>query len=113
MMLLIFTILLATGFAYVGLQNTIGVPLKVGDYFFESVPLYLVCLGSLLVGLIIGYIFSLIKSVASSFTLHGKDKKIEKLKEEILSMRKKMHQLELENAHFTSEDADPVEDKSL
>jgi putative membrane protein len=96
---LILILLLVTGsiLAYLSHNNLMLVSVNLGPYVFSDVPLFYVIIGSLLAGLILSYLISLIHSISTSFTLRGKEKEIQKNKNEVLELTKRVHQLELEN----------------
>lgn len=116
-MVIIIVIVLSLIFAFFATQNTSGVTLRIGATMLVNLPLYLVVLGSLLVGFLISWIFSLIDSLSSKFTIHGKDSTIKQTKKTVVDLTKKVHQLELENAKLETELRDrsegKVDDKSL
>ncbi len=96
--------------AYLSLQNTMLVTLSFLDYTVPHLPLYVIIIGSMLVGFLLSYLIHLINSVFVFFTLHGKDKTIMSEKKEVAELTKRIHQLELENAKLSkaanSEEAD-------
>ena len=61
-------------------------------------PLYLVILGSLLVGFLIAGVLSSANSIFSAFKIMGKDTTISNSQKEIDSLKETIHDLELENA---------------
>lgn len=69
-------------------------------YTIENVPLYLVILGSLLLGFLIAGVLSSITSMFSAFKIMGKDNTINSSQKEIESLKEKIHQLELEKAQL-------------
>lgn len=97
MSFLLIAVIIGAIFAYIATQNTNGVPLNLGPYSWSSLPLYIVVLGSLLVGLLVGWLMSMIDGIASAFTLHGKDKKIRQAESEVELLRERIHKLEIEN----------------
>lgn len=65
-----------------------------------SIPLYLVILGSLLVGFIIAGIISSINSMFSAFKIMGKNNAINSSQKEIENLKEQIHNLELENVEL-------------
>jgi hypothetical protein len=64
---------------------------------FSDIPLFYIIIGSLLIGLGLSYLYALIRSISTGFTMRKKDKKIKETKSEIVDLTKRIHQLELEN----------------
>jgi len=62
-----------------------------------DIPLFYIIIGSLLVGLGLSYLYALIRSISTGFTMRKKDKKIKETRSEIVDLTKRIHQLELEN----------------
>lgn len=117
MLTLIAVVLMSFLFAYFSTQNTGGVSLHLGNSTWRNVPLYLIALGSLLIGVIISWLISLVDILSSKLTLLGKDSTIKQTKHTIGDLTKKVHQLELENAKLESEKTarsdQKMKDKSL
>jgi hypothetical protein len=72
----------------------------VAGYSYDSMPLYLVILGSLLFGFLIAGVLSSINSMFSAFKIMGKNNTINSSQKEIESLKEKIHQLELENVEL-------------
>jgi cell division protein FtsB len=84
------------------------VTLKFVGYSFDNVPLYLVILGSLLVGFLVAGVISSINSMFSAFKIMGKDNAISSSHKEVESLKEKNHQLELEIARLKGPKTAPV-----
>lgn len=100
MLFLITVILASLGFVYFALQNMAGITITLANYQLLDVPIYLVVLGSLLLGLFISWLLSTISSIATEFTIYGKDKKINRAEHAIDDLHKKIVGLEKENAQL-------------
>lgn len=85
MFALIILVIFGLGTAYFATQNTMPTILYIGNYRIADVPMYFVIIGSLLLGVFISWIISIID--------RSPDKTIDALKEE-------KHDLEIENARF-------------
>ena len=82
---------------YIAQNNLTQVDLHVGSYTYPDIPLFYIIIGSLLTGLCLAYLFSLVTSIFTGFTIRGKNNKIKQTKSEIVNLTKRIHQLELEN----------------
>ncbi len=111
MFTLILGIVFGLLFAYFATQNTAGVTLRIADITLTNIPLYLIALGSLLIGFLISGLFSLIEGVSASLALIGKDSKIRHTENQVEEMSKKVQALEIENARLKGEN-EAVEDRS-
>lgn len=100
MEIIIFAVIVGSGIAYFATQNTNLISLHLGPYLTPEVPLYFVIIGTLLLGLLLSWIFSLVNSISSKMTLHGKENEIKKDEKTIAELTKEIHQLELENTRL-------------
>ena len=103
MLTLILLLLGGSVIAYLSLQNVMIVSLNFLDYTIESIPLFYVIIGSMLVGILLSYVIHLINSIFVFFTMHDKDKKIMDDQKQVAELTKRIHQLELENARLEKE----------
>ncbi len=95
-LLLVFGILAALFAA----QNTVNLDVTLLGYTLHQIPLYLIMLGSLLVGILVSSVFNLSNIISSSLKIHGKDVKLKKSKNTETDLNNRIHQLELENARL-------------
>lgn len=116
-MLTLILLLVAGGLlAFVAQSNLEPVSVVVGPYTLADVPLFYVIICSLLAGLLLSYVFHLVRDISSKLALRGKSKEISRTKDEVLELTKRVHQLELENQKLKlghKEDAKPLDTKSL
>ena len=98
MIVLLITILLGLCFAFFATQNTTGVTLHIASYTISQIPLYLVSLGSLLIGAIIAIIINLVHDLGNFLILRKKENTIRELKKTLGELLKRVHQLEIEEA---------------
>jgi uncharacterized protein HemY len=103
MFVLILVLLIGLGIAYFATQNTAGVNITLANNTFEGVSLYLIVLGSLLLGIFMSWLISLVDSVSSFLNMHGKDTAIKDSEKYIQTLKQKNHDLELENARLKGE----------
>jgi len=115
MLRLILLLVAGAAMVYVAQNNLTEVTLHLGPYTYPDIPLFYIILGSLLSGLGLAYLVSLVTSIFTGFTIRGKDKKIKQLKGEIVDLTKRIHQLELENEELkdTSATHTPVDKNAL
>lgn len=110
---LIVTVLFGLIIAYFATQNTGVISITFLNYTLTGIPTYIVVAGSLLVGLFLSWIISLVNDIATGFTIRGKESKIKDYKKETAELLKINHQLELENTRLKAETNAPLDDKSL
>ncbi len=114
MEIIIFAVMMGSGIAYFATQNISLISLHFGTYTSPNIPLYLVATGALLLGLILAWVFSLVNSLSSKMTLHGKENKIKEEEKTIAELTKEIHQLELENTRLKEKSGEgDNDDKSL
>lgn len=97
MFTLILLLVVGSILAYVSRFNLTLVSVSIGSYVISNIPLFYVIVGSLLTGLVLSYVIYLVHDISTSFRLRGKEKEINKNKDEVLELTKRVHQLELEN----------------
>jgi len=103
MAFLILLIISGAVFAYFAAQNTQQISINFLHYTTGNLPLYLVILIALLLGITISWVISFFGFVSTSLTIFGKNSKIKEDKKEIDSLKKKIHDLELENERLKGE----------
>lgn len=100
MLNIILILVLGLFIAFFAAQNSGATTVQLASYSFEGVPLYIVIVLSLLVGLIISWLLSLVDFISTSFTMFGKDRKINQTNKTVEELRNKVHRLEIENAQL-------------
>jgi len=109
MLVLLVTVISGIAIAYFGMQNISPVTIRLNEYVWNDVPLYLVIVGSLLVGLFMAGIFYFARSVSSTLTIYGKDRAIKKTKHTVAELEQRVRELEAEEARLKSTLSSPVE----
>lgn len=110
---LIVTVLFGLIIAYFATQNTAVVSLNFLNYEALDIPLYVVIVGSLLAGLVLSWILSIVNGISTGFKIMGKESKIKDYGKENAEYLKQIHQLELENAKLKAQTNASEDDKSL
>lgn len=114
MLTVIFTVVCGLLFAYLSTLNTSGATIRFTPDSTFSAPLYLIILTSLLVGLVIAWIISILNSLSTFFILRKKENTIHELKKTTGELIKRVYQLELENAQKSNRNKKEEKDeKSL
>lgn len=104
MLFLLMTVVIGIGFAFFAVQNTATAPVQIANYSFNNVPLYVVVLGSMLLGLLISSLLRLIDWAATGLTLHDKDSQIRKNEDVVEKLQQRVQDLQLENSRLRGED---------
>lgn len=97
MLALIVVILFGILFAFFATQNTSTMSITFANYQVTGIPLYVIVLGGLLIGVVISTILSFFDAIGTFFTLHGKDSAINNQGRTISDLKRKIHDLEIEN----------------
>lgn len=113
MFALIVLFIIGIGVAFFATQNTQTVYVTLANYNLRGIPLYIIVLGSLLLGFVVSWIISLVDVISSALKIHGKESTIKNANKQISELTKKVHQLELENERLKAESGHPDDDKSL
>lgn len=106
MFALIVLIVFGIGVAFFATENTQPVSITLARYPFTGIPLYLIVLGSLLLGFVVSWVISLVDVISSALKIHGKDSAIKDGNKQITELNKKLHELELENERLKAEAKD-------
>jgi len=97
MLNLIFLLVVGSAMVYLSQNNLMLVPLHLGTYTFSDIPLFYIIIGSIITGLGLAFLIYLFNSIFTAISIHGKDNKIKQGNSDIVSLTKRIHQLELEN----------------
>ena len=103
MLSLIIVFIFGLAVAFFATQNTRGVDVILVNSLLPAVPLYIVVLISILFGLFMGWIISLVGTVSSFFRIRGKDTEIQHSQSSVHDLEKKVHDLEIENTRLKTE----------
>lgn len=103
MIILILILVIGSGLVYISRYNFAPVTVNFGTFALTDVPLFYVIVGSIIFGLLISYLVHLVTSVSTYFALRGKDKELQKEKQDVLELTKRVHQLEIENEKIKHE----------
>lgn len=110
MLTLILLLVVGSFLAYLAQNNLMLVSVSFGPYTVSNVPLFYVIATSLVVGLVVSYVIYLVEIIAKSFMMRAKNIEIEKYKQEILELTKRVHQLELEKEKIKRTTVDQDDD---
>ncbi len=109
MIALILLVVFGLGAALFATQNTGVVHITLANYLFSGIPLYVIVIGSMLVGIFISWLISMIDSISSTITIHGKDNALKEAHQTIEKYKKENQALLMENEHLKGErEADMV-----
>lgn len=107
MLALLIAVVFGAAVGYFATQNTIPVTIRMAEYAIEDVPLYLVVIGSLLIGLFVAWILYVARSVSSSLAMRGKNSEVRRARETIAELETRVRDLEVENARLRTRDIEP------
>ncbi len=118
MLALIILIVFGLGTAYFATQNTGVVHITIGNYLIQRIPIYVIVVGSILLGIFISWLISIVDSISSRITIYGKDSAIKEAYKTIETLKEENHNLEVENARLrgipdNSEDTEVIEKKDV
>ncbi len=111
MLSLIVAILFGLSITFFAFQNSVGVPIVMGNFFLQNVPVYLVVIFSILVGILMAWFISALEGVSHLLQVRRKDSVINLDKKEITALQGRIHNLEVENARLKNTSKDVVVDK--
>jgi uncharacterized integral membrane protein len=94
MLSIILSVVFGLGVGYFATQNTAPVTIQFGEFVLENLPLYLVTIGSLILGLLIAWIFYIARTVSSTLTIYGNDHEMKRSRPTVADLERKVHELE-------------------
>jgi len=100
MLVLLIAVLFGLATGYFATQNTMPVTIRVVEYVWEGIPLYMVVMGSLLVGLFIAWILYVARSVSSTVTFYTKEYAVKGTRQMAADLEKRLRALEEENTRL-------------
>ncbi|MGE5820222.1 MAG: lipopolysaccharide assembly protein LapA domain-containing protein [Deltaproteobacteria bacterium] len=103
MVVLLIGVIFGIAMGYFATQNTTPVTIKIGDYAFMDIPLYLVIVGSLFVGLFVSWILYFARTVSSWVTIYGKNYAVRKARLAAADLEQRVQELEAENTHLRND----------
>jgi|1186.fasta_scaffold253395_2 uncharacterized integral membrane protein len=113
MLALLIAVIFGAAVGYFATQNTMPVTIRLADYAIEEVPIYLVVVGSLLIGLFIAWIIHVARSVSSSITIRGKNTEVRRARQDVADLEHRVQELEVENARLRTRYATADYDEPL
>lgn len=100
MLILLLVVLIGIFVALFATQNTALTSVSLLGVPIEDVPLYIVVLASMLLGVIVAWLISLVGSISSFFTIARKERAIKETQHTVADLEHKVHELEVENARL-------------
>lgn len=100
MLALLVAVIFGLAVGFFATQNTTPVTVQLADYALEEVPLYVVIVGSLLLGLLIAWILYIARTVSSTLTIYGKEQVVKKTRRTVADLEQRVRELEAENARL-------------
>lgn len=110
MLALILLVAFGLGMAFFATQNTGLVHIKAFGYLISGVPMYVIVIGSLLLGVFISWLISLIDSITSTLTIHGKNSALQNANKTIADLKREKHELEIENAKLRGQKYEQIQE---
>ncbi len=103
MMSLMFLIIFGLATAFFATQNTGLVHITIANITLSSIPLYVIVIGSMLLGILISWLVKTIEFISSSLIIHEKDTQLKTALKTNESLSKEKAGLLVENQHLKEE----------
>ena len=97
MLSILFSALLGLAIGYFALQNATPVSIQLGELVFSDVPVYLIAVGSLILGIFIASIFYVARTASSVYGRHHHPTTDHKT---VMALERRIHDLEIENTRL-------------
>jgi uncharacterized integral membrane protein len=109
MLSVLFAAIFGLAIGYFAIQNATPVTIQMGELIFQEVPLYLVAVGSLILGILIASILYLARTVSANMTIHGRHQPTTDNKT-VVALERRIHDLEIENTRLQASHDSHVRD---
>lgn len=113
MFTLILLVILALGFSYFATENTQLSTITIAGFTWVSIPQYILIGLTLILGLSLSWIISLLDSISTSFKMRGKEHTIKDAKATIRDLTRKINELEIENAKLSERTKETPDRESM
>lgn len=108
MLSLLLLVVFGLGIAFFATQNVAGSTITIANSTYQGIPMYAIVIGSLLLGIFVSWLISMVDAISSLFTIHGKDTALNEANETIKKLKLTNRELELENANLKGEKNTPI-----
>jgi|SRR5581483_2117372 len=100
MLSLLILVIFGLGMAFFATQNIATATIVFAGQIYKGVPMYVIVIGSLLLGIFVSWLISIVNALSSAFTIHGKDTALAKVQESNRDLKRRLRDLEIENARL-------------
>ncbi len=107
MIVLLIAVVFGLAVGYFATQNTTPVTIQLNEYAWKDVPLYLVIVGSLLVGLFIAWILYVARTLSSRLAIYRRDHAVKRANRTVADLQQRVQELEVENTRLKTEQVSP------
>ncbi len=107
MLSLLIIIAFGLGMAYFATQNTGAVDITFANYVIQAVPLYGIVIGSILLGIFISSLISMVQSISSALRIRGKETELRNANKTIQTLKRENTDLSLKNNRLKDEQEIP------
>lgn len=97
---LLIAAVIGTIFAFLATQNTVPVTIRLAGYTWSNVPLFVVAIASLLVGLVLSWLVSIVNWAFASMTIRSKEVRAQKAETSLNHIQKRIAELENRNTEL-------------
>ncbi len=113
MISLLLLVIFGLGMASFATQNTGVAHIVIANFLVPGVPLYVIVIGSMLLGIFISWLMSIIDTISSTLSIRDKDAKLKEAFKTIDALKKENDNLSNENTRLQEKDPhDIIEENS-
>lgn len=94
---LILTIIIGLGIGYFSSNTTSGITITIGDYKYFNIPLFVITVGTYLLGILLAWIIEVPQSIATALQIMGLGRTIKSGNNTIVELQNKIRRQETEN----------------
>lgn len=94
----ILTLVIGIGIAFFSNASTSGVTLTIGEYKYFNIPLFVVTVGTYLLGIVLAWLIEVPQTIVTAFHVMGLGRTIRSGNNTITQLQNKINKLEMENS---------------
>lgn len=95
---LILTLIIGLAIAYFSKNSSSDINIALGDSQYFNIPLYMITVGTYLLGILLAWIIEIPQSIATTFQIMGLGRSVKSGNNTIASLQNKINRLEIENS---------------
>jgi hypothetical protein len=102
------TLIIGIGIAYFSRQTTSGVTVAIGGNLYSNIPLFVITVGTYILGILISWIIEVPQTIATAFRIKGLGQNVKSGNRTIVQLQNKISKLEMENTKYRERNSQSI-----